>query len=74
MHAKANDAPRELAHDHEHPVGLEQNGLAPKQINAPETVFDMSDEGKPRKSIVIEMWVVGKAAGKNKTVRVVIFR
>jgi len=41
-----------------HPVGLEQNGLATKQINAPETVFGVPDEGKPRRSIVIEMRVV----------------
>jgi hypothetical protein len=42
-----NDAPRELAHDHEHPVGLEQNGLATKKINAPETVLRVSDESQP---------------------------
>ena len=34
MHTKANDAPRELVHDHEHPVGLEQNGLATKESRA----------------------------------------
>ena len=58
MHAKASDAPRELIHDHEHPVGLEKNVFATKQINTPETVFGMLDEGKPRRSIVIEMRVV----------------
>jgi hypothetical protein len=47
MHAKANDAPRELIHDHEHPVGLEQNGLATKQIHTPQTIFHMADEGQP---------------------------
>jgi hypothetical protein len=58
VHTKADDAPRELIRDHEHPVGLEQNGLATKQINAPETVFGMPDKGKPRRSVVIEMRVV----------------
>ena len=58
MHTKANDAPRELIHDYEHPVGLEQNGLATKQINAPETVFGMPDKCKPRRSLVIRMGVV----------------
>jgi len=53
VHTKADDAPRELIHDHEHPVGLEKNGFATKQINTPETVFGMPDEGKPRRSIVI---------------------
>ena len=58
MYTKANDAPRELVHDHEHPVGVEQNGFAPKQINAPETVFGMPDTGKPRRSLVLRMRVV----------------
>ena len=58
MHAKANDAPCELVHDHEYPVGLEQNGLATKKINAPETVFGMSDKCKPRRSTVIRTWPV----------------
>jgi len=45
MYTKANDAPRELVHDHEHPVGIEQNGFATKKINAPETVYRVSEEG-----------------------------
>lgn len=36
--AKTDDAPRELVHDDEHPVALQENGFAPKQINAPEAV------------------------------------
>jgi len=37
--AKANDTPRTLIHDKEHPVGFQQNGFAAKQIHAPEAVF-----------------------------------
>ena len=44
-HAKANDAPRELIHDH--PVGLEQNRLTPKQIHVSETIFHVADESQP---------------------------
>ena len=34
MYAKANDAPGKLVHDHERPVGVEQNGLATKESRA----------------------------------------
>jgi len=44
MYNKANDAPLELVHDHEHPVAFQQNGFAPKQINAPEAVLRMPDD------------------------------
>ena len=58
MHAKANDAPCELVHDQEHPVGLEQNGLATKQIHAPEAVLRVPDKCKPRRSVVIRIRAV----------------
>ena len=45
MYTKANDAPRELIHDH--PVGLEQNRLTPKQIHVSETIFHVADESQP---------------------------
>jgi len=51
VHAKANDAPGELVHDYEHPVGVEQNGLATKKINAPEAVFQMTDKRQPGRAV-----------------------
>ena len=42
MYAKADDGPSELVHDHEHPVGVEQNGLAMKKVNAPEGTVNLS--------------------------------
>ena len=51
MHAKANDAPGKLVHDNEHPVGVEQNGLATKKINAPEAVFQMADKRQPGRAV-----------------------
>ncbi len=47
MHAKADDASSELVHDYKHPVGVEQNGLTSKKINAPEAAFGMFDKCKP---------------------------
>jgi hypothetical protein len=47
MHPKSNDSPRELIHDEEDPVRFEHHGFAPEQINAPKTVFHMTDEGEP---------------------------
>jgi hypothetical protein len=34
MPTEANEAPRELVHDDEYPLGVEYNGLATKKINA----------------------------------------
>jgi len=39
MEAKADDTPRELIHDHKHPVALQKNGFTSKQVNAPKTVL-----------------------------------
>ena len=39
VYAKAYDSACELVHDHENPVALENERLAAKQIDAPQTVF-----------------------------------
>jgi len=51
MYPKADDAPSERVHDHEHPVAVEQNGLATKKIDAPEAVFLMADKSQPRRAV-----------------------
>ena len=48
MHAETDNATRELVHDHEHPVAPEHDGLASKQIYAPQAVSRVSDERQPR--------------------------
>ncbi len=48
LHTEADDPPRELVHDDNDPVGLQQNGLAPKQIDASKAVLHVTDEGQPR--------------------------
>ena len=45
VHAKSDEAAGELVHDHEHPVALEHDGLTPKQVDAPQTVGRVADEG-----------------------------
>ena len=47
MHAKSDDSPCELIHDDEDPVGFEEYGFTPEEVNAPETVLHMSDEAEP---------------------------
>ena len=51
MHTKVDDAARKLIHYHEHPVGLEQNGLATKQIDTPKTVLQMADKRQPGRAV-----------------------
>jgi hypothetical protein len=48
MHAETDDATRPLVHDHEYPVAAEHDGLAAKQVHAPQTVGRVADEGQPR--------------------------
>ena len=43
LYAKANDLARELIHDDEHPMAFEYEGLAAKQIDAPQAVFGMAE-------------------------------
>ena len=50
MHAETDDAMRELVHDHEHPVAPEHDGLASKEVHAPQAVCGVSDERQPRGS------------------------
>ena len=52
MYFKTDDAPSQLIHDNEHPVALEKYGFTPKQINAPETVLCMAQEGQPGRPLV----------------------
>ena len=50
VHADADEATRELVHDHEHPVAPEHDGLASKEIHAPQAVSGVADERQPRGS------------------------
>src|ERR1700681_201484 len=43
VHADSDEATGELVHDHEHPVAPEHDGLASKEIHAPQAVSRVSD-------------------------------
>src|SRR5229473_7837692 len=42
VHADSDEATSELLHDHEHPVALEHDGLASKEIHAPHSFAVMT--------------------------------
>src|SRR3954447_8681116 len=44
VHADAHEATRELVHNHEHPVAAEHDGLAAKEVHAPQAVCRVADE------------------------------
>jgi len=47
MHAKPNDLARVLVHHDQYPVRSQGRGLATEQIDAPQTVLDMTQKGEP---------------------------
>ncbi len=58
VYSEANDSARELIHDDEHPVALEQNGFAAKEIDAPEADFHVTDESQPGGTTIMGCWTV----------------
>ena len=48
VHADADEAMREVVHDHEHPVAPEHDGLASKEVHAPQAVCRVADERQPQ--------------------------
>ena len=59
---------RVTIHDQEHPVSLEQNRLATKKINAPETVFLMADKRQPGRAVT----GIGSGGQPNRELRLYI--
>ena len=58
MNTKANDAPGELVHDHEHPVALQQDGFTAEEVSTPEAVLRVAEEGQPRRSAATGLWPI----------------
>jgi hypothetical protein len=50
VYADADEATRELVHDYEYPVTPEYDGLAAKEVDAPQAVSGVTDERQPRGS------------------------
>lgn len=43
LYSETNDPPRELIHDDQDPMGIENEGFAAEQIDAPQAVFRMPE-------------------------------
>jgi hypothetical protein len=52
LHAKADDPAGKLIQDDQNPVTPQQDRFGPEQVQAPETVFGMTQEREPRRSVV----------------------
>ena len=52
LHPKANDPPSEDIYDGQNPITLEQNGFRAKQVDAPQAVFGLAEQGEPGWSVV----------------------
>src|SRR5256885_1132348 len=66
VHADSDETTRELVHDHEHPVAPEHDGLASKEVHAPQAVCRVSDEGQVKQSeqeVLHARGSVGQASG-----------
>src|SRR5664279_1498379 len=58
LHPKADDPAGKLIHDDQDPMTPQQDRIGPEQVHAPETVFGMTQERKPRRSVVTAFGVV----------------
>lgn len=58
LHPKADDPAGKLIHNDQDPVTPRQDRFGPEQVHSPETVFAMTQERKPRRSVVTAFGVV----------------
>ena len=58
LYSKADDSTVELVHDDQHPMRLEQNRLRAEQVQAPEAVLGMAQEGEPGRPTVRPAWAI----------------
>jgi hypothetical protein len=56
--AKADDAAGEDVHHDHNPVVFEQNRFAPKEVDAPQAVLSVPDDGEPGRTITAWHWPV----------------
>ena len=55
MDPEPDNPTRVLGHNEEDPMGLEPKGLTPKAIDTPQTIFYLTNAGKPG-GPTIELW------------------
>jgi Formyl transferase len=63
FNSESDDTTCEDVHDDHHPEALQQDGLASKQIDAPQPVVCFSDGREPRRTLTAGLW--GRVARKN---------
>ena len=69
MHPKSNDSPGKLIHDEKDPVSFKHDGLAPEEINTPETILQVADKGEPGRSVP---WVRSIMFGEDMSYEVLV--
>ena len=70
LHAKADDPAGKLIHDDQDPVTPQQDRFGPEQVQAPETVFGMTQEGEPRRSVLTTFGAV--VGGQNSADHILV--
>ena len=67
LDAESNDPARVLIHDDENPVGPQRRRFAPEQVQTPETVLQVSNQGQPggTASLRFQSIVAGEDAPNN---------
>ena len=58
MHAKADDAPRELIHHHQNPMRVQCDRFAAKKIDAPKAILHVANKRQPGGTVVTRAWSV----------------
>ena len=71
MDAKSDDTVRKQVHDHQYPVALYEDGLTAEQINTPEAVLGVSEEGQPRRSATARD-LVGNVMARTRRTHILI--
>jgi hypothetical protein len=64
LNSKSDNAPRELIHYDENPMGSQGCGFATKEIDAPQTVSRTAQKGQPRWTIGIRGRSGGQESGE----------
>jgi len=70
FNTESYDPAGEDIHDDHHPETLQQDGLASKQIDAPQAVACFSNNGEPRRAFSSRLWE--RVAGKNPAHHVLV--
>jgi len=58
LHPKANDPSSADIHDDQNPMTLKQNGFSPKQVDTPQTVLGLAQQGEPGEPLVRVFWSI----------------